>query len=61
MRPDWLILHKKNLSRLCSMCKGARWQELDVIVLIRALGIAVLARAAIKGNERTPSVLEREF
>jgi hypothetical protein len=41
--------------------KGARWQELDVIVLIRALGIAVLARAAMQEDERTPSVLEREF
>ena len=43
------------------MCKGARWQELDVIVLIRALGIAVLARAAMQGDESMPSVLEREF
>jgi len=41
--------------------KGARWQELDVIVLVRALGIAVLARAAMQRDKRTPSVLEREF
>jgi hypothetical protein len=41
--------------------KGARWQELDAIVLICALEIAVLARAAMQGEERAPSVLEREF